>query len=185
MNPLLQTITHRDEIGDWLNRNNLIGHAAEIGVMHGGYSRIVLAKWKGAKYYMVDLWARQPAEVYRERTDDIDYDFKFKDCLGVVRDYPQAVMIRDYSVKAADQIQDESLDWVFIDANHAFDAVTADLNAWFPKVKRGGLFSGHDFQHNTQWPHWCEVRPAVERWMGDRGIEFVTTPCTSWWTIKE
>ena len=38
-----------------------------------------------------------------------------------------------------------SLDWVFIDANHTYDAVLADILAWSPKLKASGLLSGHDF----------------------------------------
>lgn len=181
----LSTLKHRDDLGSWLTASGLLGEGAEIGVMHGGFSRIVLEKWKGSRMWLVDLWASQPVTVYKERTDDVPYDLKYLDCVGVAKDYPIVRLIRDYSVNAAKQTPDGSLDWCFIDANHAFEAVTEDLNAWFPKVKSGGLFCGHDFEHKTEWPHWCEVKPAVEQWMKERGISFVTTPCTSWWTIKE
>ena len=50
-----------------------------------------------------------------------------------------------YSSEAAAWIDDESLDAVFIDANHTYAALSADLRAWMPKVRRGGLVSGHDF----------------------------------------
>jgi hypothetical protein len=185
MNPTLQTITHRDAIGDWLNVHGLTGEAAEVGVMHGGYSRIVLSKWKGQRMWLVDLWARQPADVYKEQTDNVPYDLKYLDCVKVAEDYPIVRLIRDYSVNAAKQIPDGSLDWVFIDANHAYNAVLEDMSAWWPKVKVGGLFSGHDFELKTEYPHWCEVKPAVEKWMSENKVPFVTTPCTSWWAIKE
>jgi predicted O-methyltransferase YrrM len=49
------------------------------------------------------------------------------------------------SVEAANGFEDAALDWVFIDANHTYEAVLADILAWAPKLKDGGLMSGHDF----------------------------------------
>src|SRR5690606_26723571 len=49
------------------------------------------------------------------------------------------------SVKAARQFDDESLDFVFIDAKHDYDSVKADIAAWRPKVKIGGWVCGHDY----------------------------------------
>lgn len=51
------------------------------------------------------------------------------------------------SIQAAKKYQDGSLDFVFIDAAHDYDNVKADLEAWFPKVKEGGLLAGDDFYH--------------------------------------
>ena len=180
----MKTIQNREVIGDWLTKRGLLGMVVEIGVMHGGFSRMVLNQWRGREYVMVDLWARQDPSVYKERTDDVPYDLKYLDCVQVAKEFPIVRMVRDFSVNAAKQFKDESLDWVFIDANHSFDAVTEDMDAWFPKLKKGGLFSGHDYMNNTTWPHFCEVKSAVDKWMLSKNLEFVTTPCSSWWTIK-
>lgn len=181
----ISALANRDNLGQWLTENGLLGEGAEIGVMHGGFSRIVLEKWKGSRLWLVDLWARQSPEIYKERTEDVPYDLKYLDCVKVAEDYPCVRLIRDYSVNAAKQIPDGSLDWCFIDANHAFEAVFEDMCAWWPKVKCGGLFAGHDYELKTEWPHWCEVKPAVDKWMTENRVPFVTTPCTSWWSIKE
>jgi hypothetical protein len=133
---------------------------------------------------MVDLWAKQESEIYRENTEGIDYNAKFADCAAIAAQFPIVQMIRDYSVKAAEQVPDGSLDWVFIDANHSYRSVLEDLDAWAPKVKSGGLISGHDYGDDTNWPHWCEVKSAVDRWMKEHNIAFHLTPCSSWWAIK-
>jgi predicted O-methyltransferase YrrM len=49
------------------------------------------------------------------------------------------------STEAARLYADESLDFVFIDANHGYEFVRADLAAWWPKIKPRGLFAGHDY----------------------------------------
>lgn len=53
--------------------------------------------------------------------------------------------IQDTSVRAAARIADSSVDWVFIDALHDYASVRDDIRAWAPKVKPGGLISGHDY----------------------------------------
>ncbi|MRS02168.1 class I SAM-dependent methyltransferase, partial [bacterium] len=53
-------------------------------------------------------------------------------------------------VEAALNYQDGSLDMVFIDAAHDYDNVRADIAAWYPKVRLGGMLAGHDYEEN--WP---------------------------------
>ena len=47
-------------------------------------------------------------------------------------------------------IPDQSLDAIFVDGCHLYDCVVSDLEIWLPKVRPGGLVSGHDF--SPQWP---------------------------------
>lgn len=58
--------------------------------------------------------------------------------------------IKEYSHKAADQFEDGSVDFVFIDADHEFENVKKDIYAWLPKVKKGGIIAGHDYVASQQ-----------------------------------
>lgn len=51
------------------------------------------------------------------------------------------------SVEVANRFSDESFDFIFIDADHEYESVLADLNAWFPKLKPGGVIAGHDWSN--------------------------------------
>jgi len=62
------------------------------------------------------------------------------DYVGIKFDY-----IKKDSLTAAKDFNDESVDFVFIDANHTYDAIRQDLEAWWPKIKSGGTMAGHDF----------------------------------------
>jgi predicted O-methyltransferase YrrM len=53
--------------------------------------------------------------------------------------------IRITSVAASKLFADNSLDFVFIDANHELKYITEDLHSWYPKVKKGGIIAGHDY----------------------------------------
>jgi predicted O-methyltransferase YrrM len=59
------------------------------------------------------------------------------------------------SLEASNLYEDESLDFVFLDASHKYDDLQADLKAWLPKVKNNGILAGHDYGS------WKEVTNAV------------------------
>ena len=48
-------------------------------------------------------------------------------------------------MEAAREVPDESLDFVYIDADHRFDYVMEDIITWSRKVRPGGIVSGHDY----------------------------------------
>jgi predicted O-methyltransferase YrrM len=60
--------------------------------------------------------------------------------------YGKVFMVRDYSPKAAHYFPDEFFDFVYIDARHDYSSVLSDLLAFWPKLAKGGIFAGHDFQ---------------------------------------
>ena len=61
------------------------------------------------------------------------------------------------SVAASRLFADASIDWVHLDARHDYASVQTDIQAWLPKIKRGGWLSGDDYDE-IKWP---EVVKAV------------------------
>lgn len=58
----------------------------------------------------------------------------------------RVVMLREESVNAADKFEDESVDFIFVDGDHSYDATLSDCMRYYPKLKKGGIFCGHDYQ---------------------------------------
>lgn len=59
--------------------------------------------------------------------------------------------IQSASNEAYKLYKDKSLDFVFLDANHSYKFAKEDMTNWFPKVKDGGIFAGHDW-NPISWP---------------------------------
>lgn len=76
------------------------------------------------------------------------------------------------SMIAADHFCEESLDFIYIDADHRYASVRADLFAWYPKLKIGGVFCGDDYCNcwNPAEGHYDIVR-AVEEFIQDKDVE--------------
>lgn len=58
--------------------------------------------------------------------------------------------VKGYSDKVAHQFEDDFFDSVFIDADHEYEPMEKDLEAWLPKVKKGGILAGHDYVQSQQ-----------------------------------
>ena len=96
----------------------------------------------------------------------------FRDNLSAsgCEDYVKA--IRQDSVSAANRFEDASLDMVFLDGQHEYEAVKADIYAWLPKIKPGGLLAGDDYQ-----PSWPGVIQAVDELLPEHTV-------TNWWQYR-
>jgi hypothetical protein len=79
------------------------------------------------------------------------------------------------SSKASSQFEDGSVDTIFIDAGHTYDAVKNDIISWVPKIKKGGIVSGHDYRES--WKN--DVIKAVNEILG--APDFVENDC--WFKI--
>ncbi len=77
-----------------------------------------------------------------------------------------------FSHEAAQHVPDGTLDFIFIDANHDYEYVKQDLEVWAPKVRPGGIFSGHDYR-------WEGVSRAVQEYSETHSIDAYITPPTS------
>jgi len=82
---------------------------------------------------------------------------------------------RGYSVNVSKSFDDYSLDFVYIDARHDYDGVLEDCEAWFPKLRVGGLLAGHDFVTDGRYPMGVfGVQRAVKEFSDRVGVEIQT-----------
>ena len=87
------------------------------------------------------------------------------------------VLLKTYSAIAVLDFEDESVDFVFLDANHDYTYVKEDLEIWYPKVKSGGWMMGHDWGYPG-------VIQAVTEFMESIGLSVMEKSGTDWWWQK-
>ena len=147
----------------------------EVGSWLGKSSSFLLDNKKpNQKVICVDTWRGSVNEITttHKLATQTDIFEIFKENLGS-REYSA---LRLASVEAAATFEDASLDVVFIDAEHTYEAVCADIDAWKPKVKCGGYIAGHDYTPK------CGVPKAVNEKFKKEKI--TTGPYGSCWVVK-
>jgi hypothetical protein len=103
---------------------------AEVGVYSGAYSETLCKSIPNLKLYCIDPWVKLE-KVHQEAVERL-------------KDY-NVTILHKTSLEAVDEFEDESLDFVYIDGNHAYSYVRDDIAAWTPKVRKGGIVAGHDY----------------------------------------
>lgn len=134
---------------------------------------------------MVDRWSVPPEgdsyyngsrTMARSSQDVFDSSFA-KACAAVNKYSGRFKIVKDHSVKAAERFNDRIFDFVFIDGDHSYEGVTADLNAWARKVKPGGWLCGHDWGNNNTAQ---DVERAVRDFLGERADSVVLSYNNTW-----
>ena len=116
-----------------LNRKKLIG--VEIGVQKGNNALVILKNLNIEKLYLIDIW-----QIYNKIDNFINYDLVKR----LFRKDKRVKIIRDYSIEISKSFKDNSLDFVYIDANHQYNYVYDDIKTWYKKIKINGVLCGHD-----------------------------------------
>ena len=123
---------------------NLLGFekGAEIGVSCGNYSKKLCEQILGLKLYCIDIWQTYVGN--KRSPNNERQENHYKEAKEKLKPY-NVFFMRMMSMDAVKLFADESLDFVFIDANHDYQYVLDDITEWSKKVRSGGIVSGHDY----------------------------------------
>ena len=159
-------IRMRSDFGHYLQEKGVSGDAAEIGVAEGRYSREILS-WNIGKLYMVDVWRHTPSLTGDGARDNAWHEANYQSCLKLADESPgRAVILRGLSTMMAAHVPDGSLSFIHLDATHKYEPAMCDFRAWWPKLKVGGVFSGHDYLV----PQYT-VKQAADEFAAENGLE--------------
>ena len=127
--------SERKKLGKIYQDHYKTGIGAEVGCLRGEFSRFLSTQYQG-KILSIDAFIGEP----KIPDDPLTEEKCRKNLEGT-----KCELIKGLSLDVVKKIDDGSLDWIYIDADHEYEAVKADLEAWFPKVRNGGIISGHDY----------------------------------------
>lgn len=154
---------------------------AEVGVGFGGHCEHILAYRGIEKLIGVDSYRHVPGRDDPTNLPQQQFNQLRRRVSRRLAPFGERFeLVRAESVQAAARIPNESLDFVYLDADHRYDAVLADLGAWFSKVREGGVIAGHDYGH----PDLPGVSQAVDRFFERLGWQVMVEGDGVWWVIK-
>ena len=168
--------SHFSTVANLIRESN-VKKGAEIGTWKGGLSYHVLNSFSDLVWFSIDSWKYFGTD-YKDGTNkeqkDLDIIYTaVKQKLSVFE--KRSIIYHCLSKEASIQIANNSLDLVFIDANHLYEAVKEDINLWTPKVKKGGIVAGHDFSRK---------HPGVIKAVNELGLKISTGRGGVWWYQK-
>lgn len=133
---------------------NAVG--AEVGVHLGEFSQEIIDVTTPNRLYLIDPWAviednTYVRSWYGSKTPKQEMDERYKGVCSRFKRYSGVEIHRRFSYNVDDIIQDNSLDFVYIDGDHTYDGVMKDFDIYYRKLKVGGLIAGDDYKTGQWW----------------------------------
>jgi hypothetical protein len=126
---------------------------AEIGVFRGESTLSLFNYCDIKKIYLIDPFNKEIADSFNpnDGTNRNINDSLFEETKSKLSNYlDRIVFLKETSDEAVNKINNEELDFLFIDGCHTYECVYKDLMYYYPKVKSGGIISGDDFSNKFQ-----------------------------------
>jgi hypothetical protein len=162
-----------------LNKLSL-SRGAEIGVAFGGHSEAILQNTGVTKLYAVDSYKHRPEYDDPMNLPQPVFDRLYERTGQRLSAFGDRIQqIRLDSVRAAEQIN-EQLDFVYIDGDHSYEGIRADLEAWFPLIREGGIIAGHDYGQ----PAFPGVKAAADQFFKRFGLTVKHEGKGIWWAHR-
>lgn len=158
-----------------VNRANRELICAEIGVQVGGNAKAMCASGMAKILVCIDPYSptHDDEEIITQELQD---SFK-KRAIDTLSPYPFVKQVFKDSVEAAKEFADGYFDYVYIDGDHTYEGVKRDLEAWFSKVKKNGIFAGHDYIGFK-----IGLRKAVDEFTKEKGLSLMIEQ-TDWMVV--
>lgn len=159
----------------------------EIGVLRGHLSKQLWSIACVEKLILVDSYDVENFSVIRDgklkRSKELDRKEEFSQRTldemykSIMKAAPDNVeFMRMTSIEAAALVPNSSVDLVFLDTMHFYEDVIEDIDAWLPKIKRGGVFSGDDMSNRF---------PGVRKAVAERLPSYRNYGRVWWATVGE
>lgn len=127
------------------DKQDIIG--VEIGVERGLGSDWLLSNLSFKKLYGIDPYLPYSDPDVHHSNDENQAESNKQAALQLLAKYSNFELIQKTSDDAVTQFEDSSIDFIFIDGQHTYEQCKKDILNYYPKVKTGGLFAGHDFNY--------------------------------------
>lgn len=137
-------IKHRIDLNQLLPENPI---TVEVGCAECNYSLDIVGRWKSSKHFAVDVWEHIPNTRGDGNQPEEWHASNYDKCIDKFKPYlDRVVLLRGISWAMAQYIDDNSVDFISIDACHSYECVKQDIKAYWPKLKQNGIITFHDYE---------------------------------------
>jgi len=139
----------------------------EIGSYKGKTTHALCTACKG-QVTAVDIWQKDVAAASYNPTDPLTGNIIYDEFIKNVGHFPNLRILKMWSTEAKQLLKQQKFDMIFIDADHAYEAISSDLDCWTENATK--IICGHDYEHRD----YPGVKKAVdERFKIDGVIDFI------------
>ena len=159
---LIDSSKNRNDLWVHLVNKKQVEAMAELGVYRGHFAEDVLRRCESvSEYIMIDPWRNLEDWNKPANEDDQAFEAIYREAMKRTEfAVSRRAVLRGKTMEVIEQIENGSLDFVYIDADHTLKGITIDLINIWPKVKRGGLIGGDDFGPSI-WQHGSDYEPTM------------------------
>jgi len=175
------SLSNGEILTSFIKKNNFRNYV-EVGVWKGdtlsyiANHNKILNKISGIDPYEVKLYGNDMKGCMALESQET-FDKVYRKVIERFKGNPNIKIIKKTSKEASMDFKDNSVDLVFIDADHSYKSVKDDINLWLPKVRKGGILAGHDY-----YLKFFGVIQAVHEAFG---IDNIGIKGIIWWTFKK
>jgi hypothetical protein len=182
-------LASRNETGQWLNWLGLGGEGVEVGVYRGDFSEHLLRTWDCRLLTSIDPWREFPGQDYVDVCNLPQQKHEENHSATVARLVKfdsRSRVVRATSEDAAATFANGSLDFVYLDAQHHYEAVREDIALWHAKIRKGGVMGGHDYLDGRIDSGDYGVKRAVDEFAAANGYQLIVTREPNWpsWFVR-
>ena len=142
------SIYSRQRLHTLMNKLELYGEGVEVGVLKGVYSEYLLSNSLLSCLYSIDPWKTFSQYEYTD-TNNLEQEIHDKNYEETKKKLSvfgsRSKLLKMTSEAALELFENESLDFVYIDANHNYESVSFDVRNWCEKIRIGGMVAAHDY----------------------------------------
>ena len=142
----------------WANEQGAVGKAVEIGAYSGEGTEVIAKYFK--EVLAVDPWLNG-YDINDVASQQCPMKFVFDAFQERTKGLGNVMFSRGKSLDALEFVRDGSLDLVYIDGDHRYEAVVADIKGWKPKLRSGAILAGHDWSFK-------DVQKAISETLTDK-----------------
>lgn len=129
----LKTVVNRENLLDYLPKHGIV---AEVGVLAGDFSQLIWDKTQPAQLHLIDLWSGETGNKHLTAV-------KKRFATGIQQG--RIILHQGASTAVLGQFPQGSMDWIYLDTDHAYQTTAEELELSASVLKDNGLLLGHDY----------------------------------------